>query len=555
MSAKDKLRLARAGLVAAGAELAGLGLMATAAWLLLRAAERPPLEALTVAIVTVRVLALARGGLRYAERLTGHDVVLRYLADVRARVYRALLPHRSARFSGGDMVTRLVSDVDALQDGLLRCVLPASVAAFAGLTTTVVVATASIGAALALAFGLAVAGILVPWLTIRVTARAAESTAPARAELAERAVEMVTGRRELIASGAYRSTVDTAHGVIGALAGRDRSTSVRLGLLTAFGVLVQLLTTSAVFVLCDGVSLPLTAALTLGTLATFEVVLPLIDAARRWPEVRASSARVQAVLTEPAPRPGTRSPGAGHFRLSGAGVRYPGRAPAVAGIDLDLPPGKRVGILGPSGSGKTTLLRLLLGAVEPTSGQVTLDGHELAEYDPVRLPSVVSGALADAHVFHATVRENLLLARPGASDDELRAACAVAGFDLDLDRSAGADGDALSGGQRQRLVLARAVLAAPPVFVLDEPVEGLDTAHGDEVLSRVLATAPGTVVLVTHRPEHVAGFDEVLHLDSGQVVRRSVKASFTALSAGKEAFTDQHEVSGGSGRPASVGGR
>ncbi|GAA4549149.1 thiol reductant ABC exporter subunit CydC [Amycolatopsis samaneae] len=554
MSRKDIFRLARAGLVAAGAELAGLGLLATAAWLLLRAAERPPLEALTVAIVTVRVLALARGGLRYAERLTGHAVVLRHLGEIRARVYRALVPHRDSRYSGGDLVTRLVSDVDTLQDGLLRCVLPAAVAALVGLTVTTAVATASIGAAFALATGLIVAGILVPWLTIRVTARAAKAVAPARAELAERAVEVVTGRRELIASGAYRSTVDTANEVIGELAARDRSTSSRLGLLTAFGVLVQLVTTGAVFALSD-VSAPVTAALTLGTLMTFEVVLPLIDAARRWPEVRASAARVREVLTAPAPRPGTVAPGAGHFRLRDAGVRRPGRAPALAGIDLDLPPGRRVGVLGPSGSGKTTLLRLLLGAVEPTSGRVTMDGRALAAYDPVRLPSVISGALADAHVFHATVRENLLLARPGATDDELRAACEVAGFDLGLDRSTGADGEELSGGQRQRLVLARAVLAAPPVLVLDEPVEGLDTAHGDEVLSRVLAAARGTVVLVTHRPEHVAGFDEVLHLDSGHVVGRSVNATLTDSESLNVAFTDHQDISGGPGPRASAGGR
>ncbi len=511
LSAKDIGRLVRAGLLAAGAELAGLALMATAAWLLLRAAERPPLAALTIAIVTVRTLALARGGLRYAERLAGHEVVLRWLGAVRTRVYQALVP---GRYSGGDLVTRLVSDVDALQDAVLRCLLPAVVAGLVGVTAVGVVATASLNAALVLAAGLLVVGVLLPWVVVRITAAAAADGAPARAELAERTVELVTGRRELVAAGALPRIRAEADAVVGGLAFRDRASSTKVSLLGALGVLVQLVTAVGVALLADA-SVPWTAALTLGAMTTFELVLPLITAAQRVPEVRASAARVRAVLTEPAPVRGTRTPATGHFRLEDVGVRYPGRAPALRGVDLDLPPRKRVGILGPSGAGKTTLLHVLLGFAAPTSGRITLDGHPLDEY--THLPSVVSGAMADAHVFHASVRENLLLGKPGASDEELRRACSTAGFDLDLDRDPGADGGELSGGQRQRLILARAVLADPPVLLLDEPVEGLDPAHGDAVLARVLAAATGSVVLVTHRPEHLAGFDEILTLEDGRV--------------------------------------
>ncbi len=150
---------------------------------------------------------------------------------------------------------------------------------------------------------------------------------------------------------------------------------------------------------------------------------------------------------------------------------------------------------------------------------MTLDGHPVGEYTD--MSKIISGAEAGAHVFHTTVRENLLLAKPGASDAELREACETAGFDLDLDRDTGPDGEALSGGQRQRLVLARAVLAAPRVLVLDEPVEGLDPAHGDAVLAGVLAKAKGSVVLVTHRPEHLDGFDEILTLEDGRALPAS----------------------------------
>ncbi|MET8851654.1 thiol reductant ABC exporter subunit CydC [Amycolatopsis sp. NPDC004625] len=512
VSTKDLIRLLRAALLGAAAELAALALMATAAWLLLRAAERPPLASLTLAIVAVRTLALLRGGLRYGERLAGHEVVLRWLGDLRSRVYQALVP--GTTYSGGDLVTRLVSDVDALQDAVLRWLLPAGVGAVVGVVAVGVTAAASAECAVVLGAGLLVAGVLLPWLVVRRTAEASRATAPKKAELAERAVELVTGHRELVAAGALGEHRERATRVVDEITAGERTPAV----CTAAGVLVQLGTAVAVGLLCPA-SVPATAALTLAAMTAFEVVLPLIGAARRVPEMRASAGRVRAVLGAPAVPGGTRAAENGHFRLENAGVRHPGRPPALQNLDLDLPPGKRVGILGPSGAGKTTLLRLLLGRETPTEGRVTLDGHPLAEY--ADLSKVISGAEADAHVFHTTVRENLLLAKADATDEELRAACEAAGFDLDLDRDTGPDGDALSGGQRQRLVLARAVLAAPPVLVLDEPVEGLDPAHGDAVLKRVLAAAKGSVVLVTHRPEHVDGFDEVLTLEDGRALPAS----------------------------------
>ncbi|MEV6441706.1 thiol reductant ABC exporter subunit CydC [Amycolatopsis sp. NPDC051716] len=516
LSTKDLNRLLRAALLGATTELATLALMATAAWLLLRAAERPPLAALTVAIVAVRALALLRGGLRYAERLAGHDVVLRWLGSLRTRVYQALVP--GTRYSGGDLVTRLVSDVDALQDAVLRWFLPAGVAAIVGAAAVAVTAGASMPAAGTLAGGLLAAGVLLPWLVIRRTADAARESAPDRAELAERAVELVTGHRELLAAGAFEAHQRSAADVVHRITAGERAASGRTALLTGAGVLVQLVTAVGVAVLCRA-SVPWTAALTLAAVTAFEVVLPLIGAARRVPEIRAAASRVRAVLDEPAVPEGTRIARDGHFRLEKAGVRHPGRAPALQDVDLDLPPGKRVGILGPSGAGKTTLLRLLLGSQAPTEGRVTLDGFPLGEY--AALPKIISGAEADAHVFHTTVRENLLLADPDATDEELAAACETAGFDLALDRETGPDGAALSGGQRQRLVLARAVLAAPAVLVLDEPVEGLDPAHGDAVLKRVLAKATGSVVLATHRPEHLDGFDEVITLEDGRALPAS----------------------------------
>ncbi|QFU93631.1 putative ABC transporter ATP-binding protein [Amycolatopsis sp. YIM 10] len=477
-----------AALLATAAELAGLALMGIAAWLLLRAAEQPPISALTVAIVAVRTLALLRGSLRYAERLAGHEVVLSAIGEVRERVYRALLPHRDQRSSDADLLARVVSDVDAAQDAVLRCLLPAGVAALTGTVAVVVSAFFSINAAIALATGLVLGGVLLPWCCARLTAKAADRSAAARAAVGEHAVELVRGAEELLAYGAEKRALTRAATAVGELTSTERTRWVNA--LAAAGVAMQLGTTLAVC-LVAGVSIPLTAALALGTLAAFEVVLPLPAAAQRWVEARASIARLRALLAEPAPEPGTADvpDGPVHLRLRGATARD------LPLTDLDLPQGSRIALIGPSGSGKTTVLHVLLGLLEPRAGEVTVNGRALDEFAPGQLPRIISGATAHAHIFRSSVKENLLLAAPEATDAELRRACEAADLDCDWEH----DATTLSGGQRRRLMLARAVLARPRVLVLDEPTEGLDPAHARRVLDGVLRACPGaTVVLATH---------------------------------------------------------
>ncbi|GAA2403031.1 thiol reductant ABC exporter subunit CydC [Catellatospora methionotrophica] len=543
-------RFVGAGLLAAGTEAAGLGLMAAATWLLATAAGQPPLIALSVAIVLVRALAIGRGVLRYVERLASHDAVLRMVTEVRARIFAALVDRPPARRA--DALSRMVSDVDAVQDLVIRVLLPmaaAGLVAVAAVGTALFADPAVAGVLLA---GLLITGVALPLLAARLARHGSARLAPLRAAYAVDTVDLVHGAADLAAFGARpayeargRAHADELARVERALARRSfavDAAATALGGVTAMAVLATALSRGL-----PGVWL---AVLAVATIAAGELALSLLAAARKGAEIQGSLHRVAELLDVPetAVADGLPVPdGSVHLRLRGAGVRYrTDAAPALHDVDLDLPPGRRIAVVGPSGAGKSTLLALLTGAISPDSGSATSlpvatapsrvgvtappgAGTPITAFDRERWPAAVTGLLADAHLFHASVRDNLLLARPGATDEDLLAACRTAGLGdwVDahgLDVRVGEDGAELSGGQRQRLALARAVLADPQVLLLDEPTEGLDPAQADAVLADVLAHRAGrSVVLVTHRLTGLDAFDEVVVLDGGRVKERGTQ--------------------------------
>ncbi|MEV0082602.1 thiol reductant ABC exporter subunit CydC [Saccharopolyspora sp. NPDC050642] len=500
------------------AEISAVGLMALAAWLITRAAEQPALSALSLAIVGVRACALARGTFRYLERLAGHDAALRVVAELRPKVFRSRLGRPPLR--DGDALARLIADVDSVQELLLRCLSPAAIALVVGASSALVCLAVAPAAGLVLVAGLLLAGV-VPLLAVPMTGRNLAAASEDRALLAVASADLVDGARELAAFNATAGATARAEEHTARIVRRERASARATGFLTAAGIAVQGLTAVGAtwLVLLDGRQQVTAAVVGFLALAAFEPVLPLIEAARKYAEHRPALRRVAELVTV-APKPDPQA-NAGRLALHDVSVHY--AAPALSGIDLVIEPGRTVAIVGASGAGKSTALGVMAGLVEPSTGWV-----ERPETRAVT---------QDAHVFGTTIRENLRLAAPDATDEQLARASAQAGLlgwirglPAGFDTLVGESGQDISGGQRQRLLLARALLADPPVLLLDEPGESLETGLADELLAGVLRARSGrTTVVVTHRLACLPEFDEVLVLDRGRIVQRGPHDELVAV--------------------------
>ncbi|MEV4354935.1 thiol reductant ABC exporter subunit CydC [Nonomuraea sp. NPDC049625] len=533
MNRRMGTRLLWAVLAGAAADLAGLGLIAAAAWLITRAAQQPGLAALSVAIVATRAFATSKGVFRYAERLTGHDVALRAQAGTREQLYRALIPPQQPRHGGADLLSRMVDDTEAVQDLLVRCLLPAAAAALAGLAAVVIGLAVLPVTALVLVAGLVLAGVALPAGTAAAARRWSARIAPARAALAGRVADLVHGSADLAAYGADEEALAKALAADESLAALERRQARVHAAALAGGTLVQGLTVAAVVLLAQGAGAGsvATAVLALTSLVAFEPVLPLAAAGerlagitaalRRLREVRAATPAV-AEPASPAPRPEAPLT----VEIDDLVVRHGSARAALDGVSLTLTPGRRVAIVGPSGAGKSTLLAALMRLVEPESGSIRVNGVDVRDLAGDDVRTLMAGLTQDPYIFRASLKDNLRLAGPEAGEEELERAVRDARLDGWVERTGwdaelGEDGRTVSGGQLQRLALARALLYDPPVLLLDEPAEALDEETADRLMGDLLdVTRDRTTLLVTHRLKGLESVDEVVVLEEGRVIQR-----------------------------------
>ncbi|APU41390.1 thiol reductant ABC exporter subunit CydD [Streptomyces sp. TN58] len=546
-----------------------VGLMAVSGWLISRASEQPPVLYLMVAVTATRAFGLGRAVLRYAERLVSHDAVLRMLADLRVSVYRRLeriAPAGLREHRRGDLLARLVADADALQDYWLRWLLPVGTAVLVGTGSVAFTAWLLPEAGAVLAVGLLAAGAGVPLVSGACARRAERRLAPARGELATRVADLLTGTAELTVAGALgdrKGLARESDGALTRIAARGAAAGGLGGGLSALvcGLTVVAAAAAAANAVQDGrLSGVAMAVAVLTPLAAFEAVSGLPLAVQYRQRVRRSAERVYEVIDapvpvaepeQPAPAPASPFP----LTLAGLTARHPGQErDALRGLDLVLESGRRIAVVGPSGSGKTTLAQVMLRFLDPAEGSYALGGADARTLDGDDVRALVGLCAQDAHLFDSSVRENLRLARTGASEEQLRDALAAArllewadSLPDGLDTLVGEHGERISGGQRQRLALARALLADFPVLVLDEPAEHLDLATADALTADLLAATEGrTTVLITHRLAGLEAVDEVLVLDRGQVVQRGGYAELAAVEGPLRRMLDRERETEGS---------
>lgn len=507
--------------------IASLTLTVVSAWLIMRAWQMPPVLELTVAVTAVRALGISRAVLRYVDRLVGHDLALRAVARSRVRIYSglaALPPARLSRLGRGSLLARAGADVDAIGDAIVRVAIPVGVAAVTSAAAVGFLAMLSPAAAAVLAGGLAVSGVLAPWLTARSVARVDRERAAASEQwstsldaiLADQGTMRVRGDT----GAALARTADAAGalaraeglGAAGAAWGSAASVGGRL----ASAILIAVLAVSAA-----GTHSPeWVGVLLLLPLAAFEAVDALPAAATSWVRSRGAAARVREigtagelgdsdVIPDAAAQPGLPD-------LVLEDVKWGWPSTGVLGRRSErIVGGQRRTLVAPNGAGKTTLLLTLSGLLPAMGGRVLVGEREVTGPSP----DIVFTA-SDAHVFSTTVRDNLALGAPSASDGQMTEVLGavglgdwIDGLDHGLSTVLAGGGSGLSGGQRRRLLLARALLTDAPILLLDEPTEHLDVNGRAEILALLDGRPlPGprpsrTVILVRHDADAWAGID------------------------------------------------
>lgn len=516
-------------------QLSAIGLLLVSAWLIVRAAEKPPVLYLMIAIVSVRFFGLSRAALRYVERLLTHDAALSQVTEARIDVYRDLdrmVPSGAPSMRRGDLVSRVVSDVDAVQDRMLRLHSPWIIAVTSSVVTVTLVTLIDPWCGLVVAASAAVVMLLlrlvVPW-SVR---RSGDDSARWRGDLAANVAHGVVAAPDLVAYGSTSLLRESAHRSIDRLAAAQRRTALLSGLGEAIVLGATGVSVATVAALSAGIDPVLVGVLVLAPMALLEPLVGLADAEGLRPAIESAQRRL-AELRDVAeavhdPERPVALPPTSDLDVRDLAIGW--TSTIASGIDMDVPAGGVVAVTGASGVGKSTLALTLARLVEPHTGVVRLGGVDVRDLANADVRARIGYLGQDEVVFDTTIRENLRIADPAATDENLLRALGAAGMSSlltslpdGLGTTVGERGSRLSGGERQRLCLARLVLGGHRVLVLDEPTEHLDERAADALLDDILALSPArSLVIITHSPQVLARISHVVELTTDGIGARAV---------------------------------
>jgi ATP-binding cassette subfamily C protein CydC len=485
----------------------------------------------------IRALAITRTLGRYGERVTTHEATFRVLAGIRSWFFQQLIPLVPGRLSAmrsGDLLSRMTADIDALDALYLRLFAPVMVATIGVTAVTVFLGFYSPVISLSTGLMLIIASVWVPWIFNRLGRAGAEEIVVLAANFRIRQIDMMQGLADLIANKAY----GRFSGFLGQFSdlmintqrqnNRLSAISSAITFLLAQITLLMALVFAAISFkegLLSGSDL---AVVVFCVIAAFELVIPLPQAMQMLAKTQKAARRIRQV-TEMSPTI-TQSvqalalPGQYDLQLNDVSFRYPDQQDWVLkNINLTIPQGSKIAIVGANGSGKTTLLQLLMRYYDPEQGSVLLAGQNIKQLDADELMTCFGVLSQRSQLFAASIKENLLIAKPDASATELDTALQAAGLEKfigylpeGLDTWIGESGMKVSGGEARRIALARLYLKNAPALILDEPTEGLDNDTERDVFTALANFARDkTVVMVTHREAGLGLVDIVYGMDRG----------------------------------------
>jgi len=493
----------------------------------------------------IRTLAITRTLGRYGERIVTHEATFRVLAGIRSWFFRQLIPLVPGRLSmmrSGDLLSRMTADIDALDALYLRLLAPAVVAALGVTAVTVFLAFFAPVISLTTGLMLVIASVWVPWIFNRLGSAGAEEIVVLAANFRIRQLDMIQGLAELIANRAYGRFSDFLVQFSDLMINIQRRNNRLSAISSAFTLLLSQITMLMALMLAaiafkDGLLSGADSALVVFcVIAVFELVTPLPQALQMMGKTQKAARRIRQVTEMPPtitpPNQPLALPDRYDLQLNGVSFRYSDQQERVLkNISLTIPQGGKVAIVGPSGSGKTTLLQLLMRYYDPEQGSVLMAGQDIRQFNADELMSRFGVLSQRSQLFAATIKENLLIAKPDASLAELNAAVKAAGLENfigylpeGLETWVGESGVKVSGGEARRIALARLYLKNAPVLILDEPTEGLDSDTERDVFIALADFAiDKTVVMVTHREAGLGLVDVVYSMEQGSLHKMQFK--------------------------------
>ncbi len=538
--------MAFAALIGFATTGSGIGLLMTSAYIIAKAALQPPMVTLQLGIVGVRFFGLARGVFRYAERLISHNITFRILAKLRLWFYDALEPLAPARlmhFKSGDLLQRVVDDIQSLENIYTRVLGPPLTALLVAALMWFLLGVYSLQAALLILFFHILAGIGVPLLTKQLSRGVSVGIMKHKAEQQVLALDLFQGIGELQLYGklpAHLAAMQNAetgklqlqrkNAIIEGLHESLTGLLMNGALIAILWALIPSISTGAV----NGISL---TVITLAVMASFEPFLPLPSTLKHLEADQHAGERLFEILdAKPetiAPASPLPFPAEHTIKIEKLSFTYPGSSTkALDRLTFTVLQGEHIAIVGPSGAGKSTITSLFMRFWNCTEGSISIGENNINLFDPEELRRNIALVSQKTYLFAETIRENLTLAAPEATDGDLQKALTAAGlshFTSKLDEWCGQHGMKLSGGERQRIAIARVLLQRTPIMILDEATANLDGVTEREVTQTMNDISAGkTLITITHRLKAMEQYDRILVLEKGKIVEQGVHGELIA---------------------------